>query len=326
MTLATADGALRECSRTNDARLFRATLGGMGLTGVILSASFRLKPIETAFLLTETVPARDLDEAMALFEASREWPYSVAWIDCLARGPALGRALLMRGRFPGAGRSSAGPRRRSPGPAARTGAHRSRRCAGDAAQSRLGRSRQRAVLPARAGARRVPAHALRAVFSFPWIASRTGNRLYGRQGFVQYQCVLPLAESATGMAALLERVAAAGQGSFLAVLKLFGAVGEGLMSFPMAGYTLALDFPMRSGTLAFLDTLDQITHAHGGTRLSRQGCVLHAGPGPRRLSRTRRFRRGAYGRAGRPGAVRLAALPAARSISERAGTGRGNTA
>ena len=81
---------------------------------------------------------------------------------------------------------------------------------------------------------------------------------------MQYQCVLPKGESAAGLAALLERVAASGQGSFLAVLKLFGPAGEGLMSFPMEGYTLALDFPVRSGTAALLDGLDEITHRHGG--------------------------------------------------------------
>ena len=90
------------------------------------------------------------------------------------------------------------------------------------------------------------------------------NRLYGRRGFVQYQCVLPRAESDAGIRTLLERVAAAGQDPFLAVLKRFGPAGEGLMSFPMEGYALALDFPVRPGTWALLDALDAITHAHGG--------------------------------------------------------------
>ena len=101
-------------------------------------------------------------------------------------------------------------------------------------------------------------------FFFPLDRIEAWNRLYGRRGFVQYQCVLPKGESAAGIAALLERVAASGQGSFLAVLKLFGPAGEGLMSFPMEGYTLALDFPVRSGTAALLDGLDEITHRHGG--------------------------------------------------------------
>ena len=113
---------------------------------------------------------------------------------------------------------------------------------------------------ARAGGR--PVHFDR--FFFPLDRIEAWNRLYGRRGFVQYQCVLPRGESAAGLAALLERVAASGQGSFLGVLKLFGPAGEGLMSFPMEGYTLTLDFPVRSGTAALLDGLDEITHRHGG--------------------------------------------------------------
>ena len=101
-------------------------------------------------------------------------------------------------------------------------------------------------------------------FFFPLDRVEAWNRLYGRRGFVQYQCVLPKSESPAGIAALLERVAAAGQGSFLAVLKLFGPAGEGLLSFPMEGYTLALDFPVRNATPALLDALDAITHRHGG--------------------------------------------------------------
>ena len=99
LVLATADGGIRECSRTDHAGLFRATVGGMGLTGVILSASFWLRPIKTAFVMEETLAAPDLDEVMALFEASHGWPYSVAWIDCLAQGAKLGRAVMTRGAF-----------------------------------------------------------------------------------------------------------------------------------------------------------------------------------------------------------------------------------
>ena len=99
LTLATADGETRRCSRSENADLFRATLGGMGLTGVILSASFRLRRIDSAYVLAETVATRDLDETMALFEASGDRPFSVAWIDCLARGGGLGRSLLSRGAW-----------------------------------------------------------------------------------------------------------------------------------------------------------------------------------------------------------------------------------
>ncbi len=265
LTLASADGAIRECSRTENADLFRATLGGMGLTGVILSVRFRLRPVETAFVMAETLAARDLDETMALFEASRDWPYSVAWIDCLARGAGLGRAVVTRGAFIERGalppHLASNPLRPAPAgklrvPADVPSALLNRVSIGlfNALFYRRGRGR------ARSGAR--PVHFDR--FFFPLDRIEAWNRLYGRRGFVQYQCVLPKGESVAGVAALLERAAASGQGSFLAVLKLFGPAGEGLMSFPMEGYTLALDFPLRTGTRALLDGLDEITHRHGG--------------------------------------------------------------
>ena len=265
LTLAGADGAIRECSRAENADLFRATLGGMGLTGVILSARFRLRPVETAFVMAETLAARDLDETMALFEASRDWPHSVAWIDCLARGAGLGRAVMTRGAFMERGALPPGLAS-DPLCLARAG---KLRVPADVPSALLNRVSigifnelcyRRGQGRARSGAR--PVHFDR--FFFPLDRIEAWNRLYGRRGFVQYQCVLPKGESEAGVAALLERVAASGQGSFLGVLKLFGPVGEGLMSFPMEGYTLALDFPVRSGTAALLDGLDEITHRHGG--------------------------------------------------------------
>ena len=274
LTLASADGTTRMCSRTENADLFRATLGGMGLTGVILSVRFRLRPIETAFVMAETLVASDLDEMMALFEASRDWPYSVAWIDCLARGARLGRGVMTRGAFMERGtlppRLASDPLR--PAPAGKL------RVPADAPSALLNRVSigifnalcyRRGRRRARAGVR--PIHFDR--FFFPLDRIDAWNRLYGRRGFVQYQCVLPKGESAAGVAALLEHVAASGQGSFLGVLKLFGPAGEGLMSFPMEGYTLALDFPVRSGTAALLDGLDEITHRHGGrVYLAKDAC------------------------------------------------------
>ena len=263
LTLATADGEIRECSRTGNAGLFRATLGGMGLTGVILSACFRLRPIETAFVMEETLPARDLDETMALLEASRGWPYSKVWIDGGARGGRLGRAVVARGGF--MERGALPPRLESeplrPAPPGQL------RIPVDAPSGLLNRASiglfnemyyRRGQ--ARAGARAVHFDG----FFFPLDGIEAWNRLYGRKGFVQYQCVLPEGEAETGLAALLECAVASGWGSFLVVPKLFGPVGDGLMSFPMEGCALALDFPMRPGALDLLDALDEITHRHGG--------------------------------------------------------------
>ena len=263
LVLATANGAIRACSRVRDAALFRATLGGMGLTGVILSARFRLKPIETAFVMAETLAARDLDETMSLFEESGDWPFSVAWIDCLARGRKLGRALVTRGEF--LERRALPPRRaRDP---LRPAAEARLAVPVDPPASLLngvsiGLFNELYYRRGRARGRARPVHF--DPFFFPLDGVRAWNRLYGRPGFVQYQCVLPKRESAAGIAALLERAAAARQGSFLAVLKLLGPAGEGPLSFPIEGYTLALDFPLREGTLALLDSFDAIVHEGGG--------------------------------------------------------------
>ena len=272
LTLATAGNEVRACSRAQDADLFRATLGGMGLTGVILSASFRLQTIETAFVLAETVATGDLDETMAVFEASHGWPYSVAWIDCLARGRKLGRGLVSRG---------APMRRRALPPSLashplRPAAERTLRVRAEAPSFLLNRvsiGLFNGLYYRRGRARAGPRTVHFDPFFFPLDRIDDWNRLYGRRGFVQYQCVLPAGESAAGLSALLGCIATAGQGSFLAVLKRFGPAGEGLLSFPMEGYTLALDFPLRRGTLALVDALDSITHAYGGrVYLAKDAC------------------------------------------------------
>ena len=263
LALAMVDGEIRECSRTENVDLFRATLGGMGLTGVILSASFRLRPIETAFVMEETLATRDLDETMSSFEESHNWPSGVAWIDCLARGAKLGRALMSRATTMSRGSLPAQlasvPLRPAPGTKLTVPVN-----APSVLFNRISIELFNRLYYRRGRAR----IGVRAVhfdpFYFPLDRIEAWNRLYGRRGFLQYQCVLPKAESGAGIATLLERIAAAGQGSFLAVLKLFGPGGDGLMSFPMEGYTLALDFPMRRDTLELLDALDEITHAHGG--------------------------------------------------------------
>ena len=280
LRLALADGALRRCSRMEHSDLFNATVGGMGLTGVILEASFRLKPIETAFLQVETLAAKDLEETLALFEDSADWPYSVAWLDCLARGAKLGRSLLTRAAFMASGEL---PRPLVQAPL-RPAAKRLLTVPLDAPALLLNRASigtfnelfyQHGRM--RQGAR--PMHF--DPYFFPLDRIDAWNRLYGRRGFVQYQCVLPKAESPAALAALLARVSASGRGSFLAVLKLLGPAGEGPLSFPLPGYTLSLDFPMRDGTLDLLDALDGITHECGGrVYLAKDACCA-----PERLRR-----------------------------------------
>ena len=262
LTLATAN-EVRQCGTTQHADLFHATIGGMGLTGVILAARFRLRRIETAFVMAESLPTNDLDETLALFEESHEWPYSVAWVDCLATGKDMGRSVVSRGTFMACDELPTGLRsdplrwRQRSVPTLPL----------DALSALLNRSSVRLYNALRhcryrafGGAR--PMHL--APFFFPLDGIDAWNHLYGRRGFVQFQCILPKAEGQTGIAELLRKAADSGSGPFLAVLKLLGPQGDGLMSFPLEGYTLAMDFPVRTGTLGLLDALDEIVHAHGG--------------------------------------------------------------
>lgn len=255
------DGRVLRCSAHENAELFAATCGGMGLTGIIVRAALRLIPIETAWMRQRTVRARNLDAAMAAFEQSHDWTYSVAWIDCLARGRDLGRSAILLAEH--ALISELDPPR----------------CAEPLARPPRKPSKVPIDLPGfvlsgfnvRAFnqlyyATQRPGDSLVALdpYFYPLDALADWNRIYGRRGFVQYQCVLPLAESEIGLRRLLETIAAAGSGSFLAVLKRMGAASFGMLSFPMPGYTLALDFPATADNLALLDRLDAITAEHGG--------------------------------------------------------------
>jgi FAD/FMN-containing dehydrogenase len=257
LLLMMADGSIRRCLPGQEDELFEATCGGMGLTGIILEATIRLMRIESTSLRQETLRARDFDEAMALCEDSAGHSYSVAWIDCLARGSALGRALIYRGEHAGKDEAGATP--------LAVPARQLRRMPFDLPQMVLNPWSVRAFNEfyyrrARPGIALVDYE----TFFFPLDALLDWNRLDGRSGFTQHQCVIPKAASRAAIRALLERVSAAGYGSFLAVLKLFGGEGNGLLSFPREGYTLTLDFPRNPATLALLRELDAIVADHGG--------------------------------------------------------------
>jgi FAD/FMN-containing dehydrogenase len=259
--LALADGRVVRCSGKENESLFAATCGGMGLTGVILRARFRLMPVETGFIRRETRRLRNLAEAMDAFEAARDWTYSVAWIDCLARGDALGRSLLFLGEHARAGEL---PAERRLAPLSIPKKH-SRTVPVDVpgfAQNRwsIGAFNELYYRVARPGTDILDYDR----FFYPLDGILEWRRLYGRAGLVQYQCVLPLAASRVGLTLLLKRIADAGLGSFLGVLKLFGHQNSGMLSFPMEGYTLALDFPARAKTLALFPILDAIVADHGG--------------------------------------------------------------
>ncbi len=258
------DGVVRRCSRTQNVDLFRATIGGMGLTGTVLTVTLALRRIETPWILQETVRCRDLDETLAAFEAARSSPYSVAWIDCLAKGGGRGRALMYRGEH-------------APAAAVPTGT-RAPRLVAEPPRLRVpvdfpgwflnGRTVQ--AFNALYYHHGRPGSALIDYqrFFYPLDAIGDWNRFYGRRGFMQYQCVVPTAGGRGSLLRLLDLIAAGGSGSFLAVLKQFGACGPpgqgGLLSFPMAGYTLAVDFPTSAAALSLMREMDHVVADCGG--------------------------------------------------------------
>ncbi|MBM4441941.1 MAG: FAD-binding oxidoreductase [Candidatus Rokubacteria bacterium] len=261
LTLLTADGEALHCSRTEHADVFWATVGGLGLTGMILDARMRLRRVESSWLRVDYRRARDLDATLATFEAADATArYSVAWIDCLGRGRAMGRAVIMHGDHATAAEATAAGR--TPLTARRAGALAVPFDMPGALLSPLSVRLFNAAYYAahRDGARLV--HFER--FFYPLDGIAQWNRLYGRRGFAQYQVALPPEAGERGLVALLERLSGSGRPSFLAVLKRFGPQGPGVLSFPREGYTLALDLPVRPGLVEFLADLDRLVLAHGG--------------------------------------------------------------
>ncbi|MEO0486937.1 MAG: FAD-binding oxidoreductase [Pseudomonadota bacterium] len=255
-------GAVTRASATDNATLFDHTLGGMGLTGVITRLAIRLQPVGSAWISQVTHPAPNLKAAIDIFEDNHDATYSVAWIDCLATGPKLGRSLVMLGEHatPGELRGKA---KRAPLVWPQKS---KRRVPVDFPAIALNRLSVRAFneLYYRMGRRKTGTQIVDwDSYFYPLDAILDWNRIYGHKGFAQFQCVLPLASSEAGLTALLKQISRAGAGSFLAVLKRFGAQ-ESAFSFPMEGYTLALDFPVNARTLRLLEALDRITLDHGG--------------------------------------------------------------
>ncbi len=271
LTLATPTGirVLRPGSGpedpSEDARLFWATAGGMGLTGVILEATMQMLAVETASICVDTERLPDLDSLLAAMASGDErYRYSVAWVDSLARGRHLGRAVLTRGNHARLGQLP--PARRRPGealafaPATRLeapplapGGLLNRVTVGafnEAWFRRAPRSREGQIQPV-------------AAFFHPLDGVGGWNRLYGPRGFLQYQFVVPFgAEDVLRLA--LERCSRSGAASFLTVLKRFGPEA-GPLSFPMPGWTLALDLPAGRPSLApVLDSLDEAVAGAGG--------------------------------------------------------------
>ncbi|MFC0408652.1 FAD-binding oxidoreductase [Roseomonas elaeocarpi] len=259
LDLLRSDGTVLRCSPTENAELFAATVGGLGLTGLVLAAAIQLKPVPSLWLEAEDIRYDTLREFHQLSaESLAEWDYTVAWVDCLARGPALGRGIFSRARHVSRAEPAPPPvmQPKLRVPVDLPGFVLNGATIG-AFNGFYWRRAKRPSTP------RITAY--EPVF-YPLDAIGNWNRIYGARGFFQYQCVVPPEAAETAIPALLEAIAAARQGSFLAVLKTLGERrSPGMLSFPMPGVTLALDFPNRgTATRDLLDRLDAVTAAAGG--------------------------------------------------------------
>lgn len=257
------NGEIKTCSPEQNSELFWATIGGMGLTGIILSAKFRLKKIETAYIRQEQIKANNLDEIFQLFEESKDWTYTVAWIDCLQKGENMGRSIMMRGEH--------------------------------ALKNELSEKlKDKPLKLKKKFTPTVPFYFPNFVlntltvkifnwlffnkqkkevknivdyesFFYPLDVVNDWNKIYGKKGFIQYQMIIPKEKSKEGMKQILETIAKSGQGSFLAVLKLYKASNEkAYNSFPIDGYSLALDFKINSQLRQLVSNLDKIVEEFGG--------------------------------------------------------------
>jgi FAD/FMN-containing dehydrogenase len=258
--LVRSDGSRRVCSREENAELFRATVGGLGLTGLITWAEIRIRRVPSPFILEESIRYDHLDTFFKLTaDSDLDFEYTVAWIDATARGHRLGRGIFMRGnhadpqhhRLPVLRR----PRRKTfPIDAPRLMLNSLTVKLFNEAYywKQLRRHEERVVPPE--------------PFFHPLDAVLHWNRMYGRSGFLQYQCVVPLDDGGAAIRSILERVTTSGLFSFLTVLKVFGDVpSPGLLSFPRPGVTVALDFRYQGNrTLDRLARLDELVLASGG--------------------------------------------------------------
>ncbi|MFT7464124.1 MAG: decaprenylphospho-beta-D-ribofuranose 2-oxidase [Pseudohongiellaceae bacterium] len=259
LSLLVADGRILEIGPASEPELFAATLGGMGLTGHILEVEVQLTKTASPWIHIEEQPVPNLDVLLTkLREASNSWPYTVAWVDALARGPSMGRGVVMSGRW-------AEPHE---APAHQPPAQREFRLPVDLPGWALGRFSVKAFDELfyhshRLRPRRGIVHPV--AFFYPLDACLDWNRMYGRRGFIQYQCVLPVPDDSSVVRRFFETLTAIGGASFLTVIKDCGPEGRGLLSFPRPGVSVALDLPMRgAATQALVDALNEVVIDAGG--------------------------------------------------------------
>jgi len=253
LELVRSDGSVTQCSAQQEPALLAATIGGLGLTGLIRWVEFGLKPIAGPYIDGEAIKFETLEEFAALSaESDRTYEYTVAWIDCLSR---RGRGIFSRGNH--SPRSGPVPGERVVTVPVTPPISLVNPLSVRAMNTLMYRKQLRKSVTLRLHYR---------PFFYPLDGILQWNRLYGPRGFFQFQCAVPAGSAVAAIYEMLRAIRESGQGSFLAVLKMFGSVpSPGMLSFPRPGMTLAVDFPNRGReTLQLLERLEHITVDSGG--------------------------------------------------------------
>jgi FAD/FMN-containing dehydrogenase len=249
-----ADGETVLCSKEATPELFNATCGGQGLTGVILDAKILLKKVNSQYIDQTTIKTKNLKETFEAFEEYKDKPYSVAWIDCLAKGKDIGKCLLMVGDFKDDGNLDYQHKKQKNIPFSFPSFalnNWSVKIFNWLYYGKVNKQLSKQTVDID-------------TFFYPLDAIGHWNRIYGKNGFTQYQFILPKETSYDGLQDILSTIAASGKGSFLAVLKLYGKANDNWLSFPMEGYSLALDFKIEKGLFELLDMLDETVLQYKG--------------------------------------------------------------
>lgn len=258
LLLRTGSGQVVECSREDHPDLFFATLGGMGLTGHILEVALRMEKIPSPWIYTESYRVSGLDELLKLIkEKGKTWPMTVSWLDTVARGKSMGRGILFVGRWATpeeAPKKFPRPRPTLKMPFSVPSGLLNRFTIGLFNQalyfSHVPQTKRGFVDPDK--------------FFYPLDSIHHWNRLYGTSGVTQHQSVIPDAAGRTGIRRMLEELASKNAASFLTVVKDCGEEGEGLLSFPRPGMSLALDLPIKKNSTEVVSRLNAIVGETGG--------------------------------------------------------------
>lgn len=242
-----------ECSRSKNIDLFHATCGGMGLTGIIINVSFFLKRIKSQWINQITVKTENLKETFDAFELHSSSPYSVAWIDCLANGKNQGKSVLMFGNFLDDGDLEYKRRKNITMPFAMPSLLLNRYSVN--IFNKLYYASFKSNEEKKVSVQN---------FFYPLDSINDWNLIYGQKGFIQFQFILPKKNSFDDLSDILTDISDAGMGSFLAVLKLYGPQNTNWLSFPLEGYSLALDFKIQKNLIPFINKLTSKVVAKGG--------------------------------------------------------------